>query len=56
MLYDDRILTVNDMFMLTNNTFRMYYMPLTTGNHAWDVWIEDNFGQAVHKEFAINAR
>jgi hypothetical protein len=53
-LDDGRILTPNDLFLLTNETFRLYYTSLCTDRQIVDVYIENNFGTVVQKAFVFS--
>jgi hypothetical protein len=53
-LDDGRILTPNDLFPLTKETFRLYYTSECTDQQNFDVYIEDSFGQTVQKSFSLS--
>jgi hypothetical protein len=53
-LDDGRILTPNDLFPLTKETFRLYYTSQCTDQQNLDIYIEDNFGQVVQKSFGFS--
>jgi hypothetical protein len=53
-LDDGRILTPNDLFPLTKETFRLYYTSHCTDQQNFDVYIEDNFGQVVQRSFSLS--
>jgi hypothetical protein len=53
-LDDGRVLTPNDLFLLTNETFRLYYTSLCTDRQIVDVYIENNFGTVVQKTFSFS--
>lgn len=53
-LDDGRILTPNDLFPLTKETFRLYYTSRCTDQQNLDIYIEDNFGQVVQKSFSFS--
>jgi hypothetical protein len=53
-LDDGRVLTPNDLFPLTKETFRLYYTSQCTDQQNLDIYIEDNFGQVVQKSFSFS--
>jgi hypothetical protein len=53
-LDDGRILTPNDLFPLTKETFRLYYTSHCTDQQNFYVYIEDNFGQVVQRSFSLS--
>jgi hypothetical protein len=53
-LDDGRVLTPNDLFPLTKETFRLYYTSQCTDQHNFDIYIEDNWGQVVQRSFSIS--
>jgi hypothetical protein len=53
-LDDGRLLTPNDLFSLTKETFRLYYTSQCTDQQNFDVYIEDNWGQVVQKTFSLS--
>ena len=52
-LDDGRVLTPNDLFLLSNDAFRLYYTSECTDQQNFDVYIENNFGQVVKKSFSF---
>jgi hypothetical protein len=52
-LDDGRVLTPNDFFPLTNETFRLYYTSHCTDQQNIDIYIIDSFGQVVQKTFSF---
>lgn len=46
------VLSPNDLYPLSQETFRMYYSSHCTDQQVIDVYIEDNHGQAVQKTFS----
>jgi hypothetical protein len=48
------VLTPNDLFPLTKETFRLYYTSQCTDQQNFDVYIEDNFGQVIQKTFSLS--
>jgi hypothetical protein len=53
-LNDGRVLTPNDLFPLTRETFRLYYTSGCTDQQNLDVYIENNFRQVVQKTFSFS--
>jgi hypothetical protein len=53
-LDDGRVLTPNDLFPLTSETFRLYYTSGCTDQQNLDVYVEDNFRQVVTKTFSFS--
>lgn len=53
-LDDGRILTPNDLFPISKETFRLYYTSRCTDQQNLDVYIEDNFRQVVQKTFSFS--
>ena len=51
-LDDGRVLLPNDLYPLKKETFRLYYTSHCTDQQVIDVYIEDNFGQVVQKNFS----
>jgi hypothetical protein len=52
-LDDGRVLTPNDLFSLTRETFRLYYTSECTDQQNIDIFIVDSFGQTVQKTFSF---
>ena len=52
-LDDGRVLTPNDLFLLTNDIFRLYYTSHCTDQQNLDVYIEDTFHKIVQKSFSF---
>lgn len=50
---DGMVLLPNDLYPLDKTTFRLYYTSHCTEQQAFDVYIEDNFGQSVQKSFSF---
>lgn len=46
------VLSPNDLYPLSKETFRMYYTSNCTDQQVIDVYIEDNHGQVVQKTFS----
>jgi len=52
-LDDGTLLTPNDLFPLTKDVFRLYYISHSTGQQNIDIYIVDNNGQVVEKSFSF---
>jgi hypothetical protein len=52
-LDDGRLLTPNDLFPLTKETFRLYYTSRCTDQQNIDIYIVDSFGQTVQKTLSF---
>ncbi len=50
---DGQVLSPNDLYSLTKETFRLYYTSHCTDQQAIDVYIEDSFGQVIQKTFSF---
>ena len=48
------VLLPNDLYPLTEETFRLYYRSFGTDQQKIDIYILDSFGQVVQKSFAFN--
>ena len=44
----------NDLYLLPEETFRLYYRSFGTDQQKIDIYILDSFGQVVQKSFAFN--
>ena len=53
-LDDGRLLTPNDLFLLTKDVFRLYYTSLCTDQQTVDVYIEDSFRKVIQTTFSFN--
>lgn len=51
---DGTVLLPNDLYPLSEETFRLYYKSLDTDQQKIDIYILDSFGQVVQKSFAFN--
>jgi hypothetical protein len=51
-LDDGRILSPNDLYLLKNEVFRLYYTSECTDQQSIDIYIVDSFGQTVQKTFS----
>jgi len=49
---DGTVFLPNDLYPLDRTTFRLYYTSHCTDQQVIDVYIEDNFGQVVQKNFS----
>ncbi|MFR4273938.1 MAG: DUF3872 domain-containing protein [Bacteroides thetaiotaomicron] len=49
---DGTVFLPNDLYPLNKTTFRLYYTSHSTDQQVIDVYIEDNFGQVVQKNFS----
>jgi hypothetical protein len=49
---DGTVFLPNDRYPLDRTTFRLYYTSHCTDQQVIDVYIEDNFGQVVSKNFS----
>jgi hypothetical protein len=49
---DGTVFLPNDRYPLDRTTFRLYYTSHCTDQQVIDVYIEDNFGQVVQKNFS----
>ena len=48
------VLLPNDLYLLPEETFRLYYRSFGTDQQKIDIYILDSFGQVVPKSFAFN--
>ena len=48
------VLLPNDLYLLPEETFRLYYRSFGTDQQKIDIYIHDSFGQVVQKSFAFN--
>ena len=48
------VLLPNDLYLLPEETFRLYYRSFGTDQQKIDIYILDSFGQVVEKSFAFN--
>ena len=48
------VLLPNDLYLLPEETFRLYYRAFGTDQQKIDIYILDSFGQVVQKSFAFN--
>ncbi|KAA6336024.1 hypothetical protein EZS27_015799 [termite gut metagenome] len=52
-LDDGRILSPNDLYPLSNETFRLYFTAMGQDQHVIDIYIVDSFGQTIQKTFSF---
>ena len=52
-LDDGRILTPNDLFLLPNKVFRLYYTSHSTTRQSIDIVIENSFGRTVQRTLSF---
>ena len=48
------VLLPNDLYLLPEETFRLYYRSFGTDQQKIDIYILDSFGQVVQKSSALN--
>ena len=53
-LEDGTLLSPNDRYWLPRKEFRLYYTAVSADRQTIDVYVEDNFGQAVKLSFNFN--
>lgn len=46
----------NDLYVLPQTQFRLYYTSQSTVSQSFDVWISDNFGNEKQISFQFNSR
>lgn len=51
---DGTELLPNDRYLLTKESFRLYYTSLSDEQSEFSVWIEDSDGQSTELEFSFN--
>lgn len=49
----NRKLLPNDLYKLNSETFRLYYTSESNEQQVFDIYIEDNFGQVIQKNFSF---
>jgi len=52
-LDDGRVLSPNDLYLLPNKVFRLYYTSHSTTQQNVDVFIENSFGRTVRKTLSF---
>jgi hypothetical protein len=53
-LGDSTLLIPNDLFLLENDVFRLYFTSLSDEQHTVDVYIEDSFRQVIQRRFSFS--
>ena len=53
-LDDGRYLLPNDLYLLKNDTFRLYYTSRSADAQTIDIYIEDTFGQVIKKTLSFS--
>jgi hypothetical protein len=53
-LDDGRVLVPNDLYLLPNKVFRLYYTSHSTDQQNLDIYIENSFGNVVQKSFSFS--
>ena len=53
-LEDGTVLSPNDLYQLTEDVFRLYYISKSTDQQKIDIYVEDNFGQTEQITFNFN--
>lgn len=46
----------NDLYVLPQTQFRLYYTSQSTVSQSFDIWISDNFGNEKQISFQFNSR
>ena len=54
-LDDGRVLIPNDLFQLSNDTFRLYYTSQCKGQQTIDIYVEDRYGKVVGRTFSFTS-
>lgn len=54
--YDEPPYMPNDLYLLPQTQFRLYYTSLSTVSQSFDIWITDNFGNEKQVSFQFNSR
>lgn len=49
----NRKLLPNDLYKLNSEIFRLYYTSESNEQQVFDIYIEDNFGQVIQKNFSF---
>ena len=50
---DGTVFAPNELYPLTKEVFRLYYMSRCTDQQIIDVYIQDSFGQVIQKTFSF---
>jgi hypothetical protein len=54
--YDEPPYMPNDLYLLPQTQFRLYYTSQSTVSQSFDIWISDNFGNEKQLSFQFNSR
>lgn len=54
--YDEPPYMPNDLYLLSQTQFRLYYTSQSTVSQSFDIWITDNFGNEKQVSFQFNSR
>lgn len=54
--YDEPPYMPNDLYLLPQTQFRLYYTSHSTVSQSFDIWISDNFGNEKQVSFQFNSR
>lgn len=54
--YDEPPYIPNDLYLLPETKFRLYYTSQSTVSQSFDIWISDNFGNEKQLSFQFNSR
>lgn len=54
--YDEPPYIPNDLYLLPETKFRLYYTSQSTVSQSFDIWITDNFGNEKQISFQFNSR
>ncbi|MDY9918970.1 MAG: DUF3872 domain-containing protein [Proteiniphilum sp.] len=54
--YDEPPYMPNDLYLLPQTQFRLYYTSQSTVSQSFDIWISDNFGNEKQLNFQFNSR
>jgi hypothetical protein len=53
-LDDGRVLIPNDLYLLSNTVFRLYYTSHSTDQQNLDIFIENSFGKFIQRSFSFS--
>ena len=53
--YDEPPYMPNDLYLLPQTQFRLYYTSQSTVSQSFDIWIMDNFGNEKQVSFQFNS-
>jgi hypothetical protein len=54
--YNEPSYMPNDLYLLPQTQFRLYYTSQSTVSQSFDIWISDNFGNEKQLSFLFNNR